>query len=609
LKKAGVDNYPHYIQLAKTDFLENIKKGKFQIDGELFILDTFTGTITNQQNLNYLKYPELNREMFHNISGELRIKNEKGSFFLNYIKIPNWNWIVIIVNSSDQIYKNIYNYLLLVIPASLIPLIIGFIISFFSLKNVSARISDSLLCLREVELGNLHINIKITPVEDEIQQIQIAINQMIESLKSSYYELEQRVENRTDQLAMSNKKLLDEIQAGETARSEISYLNQYLKNIIDSMPSILIGINRDLSINQWNPEAERISLLSEKQIEGSDFSKVLNGEDSIVQKMITKIESGEIFSLHQIKIRLGNSQYFYADLSYFPLKEIRNELGILQIRDITERYKLEELMRQSEKMLSVGSLAAGMAHEINNPLAGMMQSAQNINRRLSNNVPDNITAAKESGASIDSICKYSSLRNIPDMVQSILNSGQRAAEIVENMISFSKDDLIKKKAYGIPEVLDKALSSLKSENLYKELFDQNIVSIIKNYENNLPEINCEESKIKDVFINILGNALQAMIESKSPDPTLILSIKKLDNEIRIQIEDNGPGISDEIQKRVFEPFFSTKSVDKGKGLGLSTSYFIVREHHKGNLWLESKPGKGTTFFIALPIMERREKNI
>jgi PAS domain S-box-containing protein len=606
LKRAGVDNYPHYIKLAKTDFLKSVSENRFQLEGELFILDTVTDSVVNKSGIGHTSHPDLTRDIFPYTSGELRINDDGKSFYLNYVKIPYWNWIVIIIISGEDLYRDIYNYLMLVIPISLIPLIIGFFLSYFSLKNVLVRIHDSLVCLNQVESGNLNINIKIKPVEDEIQLIQKAINQMIGSLKESYNELEQRVEKRTEQLATSNRKLLDEISAGETARSEISYLNQYLKNIIDSMPSILIGINRDLTINKWNSEAERVSLLLEKDVMNSSFTLVFDGEKNVLYKMMDQISNGDTFTSHQTKIHLGRSQHFYADISYFPLKENRNEMGILQIRDITERFQLEELIKQSEKMLSVGSLAAGMAHEINNPLAGMMQNAQNINRRLSKKIRGNIEAAEECGTTIEDIEKYSLKRNIPEMVQSILDSGKKAAEIVDDMISFSKNDKATIKAHQITEILDRALLTLKNEMFFKEIFDNNKINVITRFEDNLPEIFCEESKIQDVFSNILKNAIQAMIDSNTKNPTLNIFVRKLNNEIRIKIEDNGPGIDNEIKKRVFEPFFSTKAVDKGKGLGLSTSYFIIREHHKGNLWLETEIGKGTSFFIALPIRERRE---
>jgi signal transduction histidine kinase len=129
--------------------------------------------------------------------------------------------------------------------------------------------------------------------------------------------------------------------------------------------------------------------------------------------------------------------------------------------------------------------------------------------------------------------------------------------------------------------------------------------VLKNYNDNLPEITCDKSKIEEAFFNIIKNALEAMNDSKTINPLLKLSIIMDNNEIIVTINDNGPGIRNEIRNRIFEPFFSTKEVNKGKGLGLSTSYFIITEHHKGNLRLESTEGIGSSFVITLPIEERR----
>lgn len=607
LKKAGVDDYPHYINQAKSDFLAGEADRRYHIESDLIILDTLSNSIVNITDSELSNSPELKRELFTNIKGDLQISYLNNKYFINYVKIPEWNWIVLIATSSEKLFKEISSYLIFVIPMSSILLITGLFLSYFFLKNVFIRINDSLTCLREVESGNLNITINVTNVEDEIQQLQLAINQMIGSLRNSYEELENRVELRTEELAQSNSRLLNEIEAGETARSEVSYLNSYLKNIIDSMPSILIGINRDLTINKWNPEAEKVSQLNEKNVVNSDIFSVIDKQNIAIYKLIDKIGNGNAFTEHQIKMTLGNSPAFFADISYFPLKEKRNEMGILQIRDITERFRLEELMKQSEKMLSVGGLAAGMAHEINNPLAGMMQSAQNINRRLKIDLPVNIETAEECGTSMELIEKYTIKRNIPEILQSIVNSGQKAAEIVESMISFSTNEVSAKKFSDMNSLLSNSLHLINEDIEYKHFFDDNIITVVEMYDEKLPEVPCDKSKLLNAFSNIIKNAVQSMIDYKTISPVLEIKTMLSENEIRIEIKDNGPGINDDIKKRVFEPFFSTKEIDKGKGLGLSVSYFIIREHHKGNMWLETESGKGTTIFITLPIERRSLK--
>ncbi len=183
------------------------------------------------------------------------------------------------------------------------------------------------------------------------------------------------------------------------------------------------------------------------------------------------------------------------------------EGAVIRIDDVTERVRLEEMMIQSEKMLSVGGLAAGMAHEINNPLAGMMQTASVMaGSRTSRNMPANVRAASEAGVSMGAIYAFMKARGVPDMIATINESGRRVASIVDNMLSFAR-----------------------------------------------------------------------------------------------KIEDNGPGMDETIRKRAFEPFYTTKPMGVGAGLGLSVSYFIITENHGGEMAVESRSGSGAKFIIRLPL--------
>lgn len=607
LKKAGVDNHPQYVSQAKLDFLKNLSNRDYSTEGELIILDTLSETQVYPTRRSLTSYPDMKREMFVHISGDMTISEGNERFYINYIKIPYWNWILVIIISSKDLFLEIQNYLRLVIPLSIIPVLSGLILTYFFLKKVISRINDSLQCLREVENGNLSVRIKTEPINDEIHEIQLAINRMINSLRSFYLELENRVEQRTEELAESNLRLKEEINSGELARTEISYLNQYLKNIIDSMPSILIGINRDSTINKWNPEASRVSGFSEADVLDRNFLDYFNDNTDLINKLIDHIDSEEPLSDLHMKLKVGGSEEFYGDISYFPLREKRNEMGILQIRDITEKFQLEELIKHSEKMLSVGGLAAGMAHEINNPLAGMMQSAQNIKRRLSTDVPVNRKKADELGITLESIISYSKSRNIPDMIQSILDSGKQAAEIVDNMVSFSQSNTVSNSLHNIDEILKDAFESLKEDKAFISFFERDRLTLTEDYAENLPQVPCDQKKLEQAFFNIMRNAIQVLSNSNIENPSLCLRLYARDDAMMIEIEDNGPGIDESIRKRIFEPFFSTKDVNQGKGLGLSISYYIIRDHHRGNLWLEKTGAGGSLFVISLPLHTIRDK--
>ncbi len=271
--------------------------------------------------------------------------------------------------------------------------------------------------------------------------------------------------------------------------------------------------------------------------------------------------------------------------------------------DITERKHSREMMIQSEKMLSVGGLAAGMAHEINNPLAGMMQNAQVLLNRFDNSFPADEKAAMEAGTTLPVIKDFMEKRNIIKILHSIHGAGQQAAKIVENMLDFARQSDATKHKQNIAEIMDKTLELAQNDYDLKKRYDFRQFQIVKEYDPDLPFVSCEGSKIQQVIFNILKNATEAMAEVKQTDkaPGLILRLKKDEHKIHMEIEDNGPGMDQETSKRIFEPFFTTKETTKGTGLGLSLSYFIIVEDHGGEMNIESTLGKGTKFIITLPL--------
>ena len=161
------------------------------------------------------------------------------------------------------------------------------------------------------------------------------------------------------------------------------------------------------------------------------------------------------------------------------------------------------------------------------------------------------------------------------------------------------------------ELLDQSVNLAGSDYDLKKNYDFRQIEIVREYEADVPSVPCESSKIQQVLLNILRNGAEAMQEVMDKDnrinPCFVLRLKheKEAGWIRIEIEDNGPGMEESIRKRIFEPFFTTKPTDQGTGLGLSVSYFIITETHEGEMSVNSAPGKGTTFIIRLPIQRKR----
>ncbi len=390
----------------------------------------------------------------------------------------------------------------------------------------------------------------------------------------------------------------------KNVEKELKKIQDYLTNIIDSMPSILIGVDSDGNVTQWNNEAHRTTGISVKEAVGQPLLRMfprLSPQKEMIEKVI---KNHEILTCHRMTYKKEN-ETIYEDLTIYPLITEDAEGAEIRIDDVTEYTKMEELIIQSERMVSVGGLAAGMAHEINNPLAGMMQSANVIANRLGKQIdlPANKKAAEEAGTTIDAIKSFMEARSIPRMLQTISDSGQRAAAIIDNMINFVIKRDSGKTCINIRELMDQAIELADTDYKMKKEYNFRQIEIVRKYGENIPTVICEGTKIKQVLLNIIRNGTEAMYEAKTKDPQLVFYTwhDKADNIICVEITDNGPGMDEELQKHIFEPFFTTKKTGERTGLGLSISYYIITEDHKGEIEVESQPGEGSKFRIRLPI--------
>ncbi|MCP4689351.1 MAG: histidine kinase, partial [Desulfobacterales bacterium] len=293
----------------------------------------------------------------------------------------------------------------------------------------------------------------------------------------------------------------------------------------------------------------------------------------------------------------------YSDITVYPLVADGAEGAVIRVDDVTERVRMEEVMIQSEKMLSVGGLAAGMAHEINNPLAGIIQNIQVMRNRVSGDLKKNRRTAEECGISMAGFTAYMEKRGVMGMLDSVIDSSKRAAKIVENMLSFSRKSESRRLPVRLDRLLDKTVEIAASEYNLRKNYDFRQIEIIREYED-IPGVPCDAGKIQQVFLNILKNGAQAMAGFESENGTgarFNLRLAREGQMARVEIEDNGPGMDAETRKRIFEPFFTTKDIGVGTGLGLSVSYFIITENHEGSMSVESAPGKGSRFTIMLPL--------
>ncbi|WP_051249563.1 PAS domain-containing sensor histidine kinase [Maridesulfovibrio zosterae] len=383
---------------------------------------------------------------------------------------------------------------------------------------------------------------------------------------------------------------------------ELNRLRNYLSNIIDSMPSIIVGVDPHGRVTQWNMSAQEDTGITTNDAIGQNlsdvFPRMVMEMDKVRESVRTRKAQYELR-----KPRKCEDGLCYEDITIFPLIANGVEGAVIQVDDVTEQFNLEQMMIQTEKMMSVGGLAAGMAHEINNPLAAIAGNTQNIKNRIYKDLRQNTETASECDISLERMRNYLSKRDIPRMLEGIAESCNRAAKIVSNMLRFSRKSDKRFSECDLAKLMDNTIELAANDYDLKKEYDFRKIGIVKEYSDELPSVYCEENEIQQVLLNLLKNGAQAMNEKEYDEggPCFILRLKRDDDMACIEVEDNGPGIPEDIRNRVFEPFYSTKGVGHGTGLGLSVSYFIIADQHNGIMDVDSVPGSWTRFGVRIPI--------
>lgn len=384
-------------------------------------------------------------------------------------------------------------------------------------------------------------------------------------------------------------------------QEEILRQRRYITNIIDSMPSALIGVDPEGRTTQWNREAMHLTGVAAADAQGRFIGEVMPQFQTMMPYILAAMRNRETQSQPEVAWSI-RGETRYCDVTVYPLLDDGHEGAVIRIDDVTARVRMEEMMMQAEKMVSVGNLAAGMAHEINNPLGAILQGAQNVERRVSPALPMNAEVARACGTDLATIRTYLEQRDILRFMTGIRESAQRAADIVKNMLQFSRRSSLELIPEDVNVIIDQTIELAEQDYDLKKNFNFRRLEIVREFDADLPLIPMVGAEMQQVFFNIFRNAAEAMLATpECIAPRLILRAQQTRNWVRIEIEDNGPGMDRETRRQIFEPFFTTKEVGAGTGLGLAVAYMIVANHHGGTLAVESALGEGARFIIRLPL--------
>lgn len=354
--------------------------------------------------------------------------------------------------------------------------------------------------------------------------------------------------------------------------------------VLSSLIDGVLLISADQNIAMGNHAIEEMFRQSQDMLSGKPLSDLFPNQPLVNEKLQKTLDTGSAFrDVECAGYRKSNQTHFQANLTFSPVLNAQGEIegAVILVKDVTLLRNLQESFQHSEHMSSMGILAAGLAHEIKNPLGGIRGAAQLLLLELSK--PDQ-----------------------GEYLNVVIAEVDRINRMVENMLDFTRPQQLQQEQLNIHQILEHILI------LEKESLTVKKGTVIQEYDPSLPQLVGEEDRLKQVFLNLIKNAVEAIPEGGAvrlvtrvgtdysvktgPDSNPCLTII-------IEIIDSGPGIPAEELKKLFTPFYTTKR--KGSGLGLPLSLKII-EDHGGTIKVLSEMGKGTTVQVFLPVLQTKD---
>ena len=357
-------------------------------------------------------------------------------------------------------------------------------------------------------------------------------------------------------------------------------METYYANVIDSVGDGVIVLDNTGAVTLVNPAAEELAGVSGRQAKGWLFSDIFRGEGPLIDMVAKTVATGMSVSDHENIVLKRNGKLTPVGARTSPLLSSSGErIGtIVLLRDLSNVRELEEAVRQADRLSSLGALAAGLAHEIKNPLGGIQGAAQLLQMEF----PDN--------------------EELREYTRVMLKEVQRVNLIVEELLALASPGGLKLGKVNLHRVLSDIVLLQRSANSAKN------VSIQQYFDPSIPPILADEALLTQLFLNLIKNALEAVGEEGVVKVTSrVLSDYSMTQKgerrarmVAIDVADNGPGIPADVLDHLFTPFFTTKS--KGTGLGLAICQKIVSEH-RGMIKVDSEASRGTVFTVMLPLIQ------
>ena len=367
-------------------------------------------------------------------------------------------------------------------------------------------------------------------------------------------------------IALDNAQLYKSL---EQKAAQIERLKDFSENIVESLNVGVLAVDLNGAVESWNTQLEGLIGVPREEAVGRKLEDVLPAD--LMAEIAARSKDERVSSLYKFPMRSRDGRNLVVNVSIAPLVgKSGDRIGrLILVDDMTQRMRLEEQIFQNEKLTSLGLLAAGVAHEVNTPLAVISNYIQMLAKQLPAGDPRQ------------------------QLIEKIVKQTFRASEIVNNLLNFSRTGAAEFTEVNLNTVVEETLS------LVAHPFRTGQVQVTRNLQQELPAVLGSTNKLQQVFLNLFLNARDAMPSGGMME----MRTAAHNGSVEMEITDSGGGIPRENLNRIFDPFFTTKSVGRGTGLGLSVSYGIIKEH-AGKIDVRSTPGKGTSFRLEFPVARK-----
>jgi len=366
-------------------------------------------------------------------------------------------------------------------------------------------------------------------------------------------------------VALDNAQLYSSL---EQKALEIARLKDFSENIVESLNVGVLAVDLSGIVESWNTRMEQLFGVLRQDAVGAKLDALLPAE--LATEIAARRDEEQITGIYKQRLQ-HQGKTLTLNVSITPLVSKSGEhIGrLLLFDDVTQRERMEEQMSQTEKLTSLGLLAAGVAHEVNTPLAVISNYIQMLAKQMPENDPRH------------------------SIIEKIVKQTFRASEIVNNLLNFSRTGAAETSDVNVNRVVEDTLA------LVSHPLKTSQIQVVKNLSEGLPAVRGSANKLQQVFLNLFLNARDAMPSGG----ILEVRTNTHNGSVEIEVVDTGAGIPREHIHRIFDPFFTTKASGRGTGLGLSVSYGIIKEH-AGKVDVRSAPGKGTSFHVELPAVRK-----